>query len=83
MPKLVKSKSGTEPEPGNKVIIQRNFTLFGGLIVVIMLVGYLASAIYPSRLFSEARDNELATQFSVHPAVPDSPLKTETNEKFA
>jgi hypothetical protein len=83
MPKLVKSKSGTGPEPGNKVIIQRNFTLFGGIIAIITLLVYLVSAIYPSRLFSEARDNELATQFSVHPAVPDSPLKTEMTDKFA
>lgn len=81
MPKFGKRKSEIEPE--NKVIIRRNFTLFGSAIAMVMLVVYLVSAMYPSSLFSEARDSESVTQFSVHPVIPDSPLKTAITDKFA
>lgn len=84
MPKIGKRKGEVEqPKAEKKVIIRRSFTLLGGAIGIAMLVVYLISAIYPSRLFSEARDNDLVTQFPVHAAVPDSPLKTQTNERFA
>ena len=82
-----KNKSARKKSPNeNKVENARSFGVISGIIGIIVLLIYLVATAYPSRLFSEVKENEIAEQqavpVAVHPAVPDSPLKTQTTELF-
>lgn len=65
----------------------RNFALISGVACVIIVVVYLMVAAYPSRLFSEQRNNPTAAEqpvvASAHPELPPSPLKTSSEKIFA
>ncbi len=94
MQELEKSNNNlSEPQDPqkNKAETRRSFAVIGGILGVIILVVYLITAAYPSRLFSEVKDNDPADQQPVpavvHPVLPASPLKssseallTSTNE---
>jgi predicted metalloprotease len=65
-----------DENPGNK---RRGYALIGGVVGVILLIVYLITAAYPSRLFSEQKEGEPIGEQPVpavvHPVLPASPLK--------
>jgi len=65
---------------------RRNFALIGGILSVVVLVVYLITAAYPSRLFSEVRNNDRQDaqplQPAVHANLPASPVKSSSEALF-
>jgi len=66
---------------------RRNFALVGGVICLVVLVSYFVVAAYPSKLFSEERsqssDNQAVNAMPVRAVLPNSPLKSSTEQLFA
>ena len=66
---------------------RRNFALIGGVACVVIVIVYLMVAAYPSRLFSEQRNQPVKEQPSVpvpvHPVLPNSALKSSSEDIFA
>lgn len=66
---------------------RRNFALAGGVACVIIAIVYLMVAAYPSKLFSEQRNQPIKEQtpapIPAHPVLPNSTLKSSAEEIFA
>jgi len=66
---------------------RRNYALVGGIVGVVVLVVYLITAAYPSRLFSEVKNGDPVQQqpalINIHPVLSPSPMKTKCEELFA
>ncbi len=80
----IEGPENPEEHKGDKT---RNYALIGGAAGVLILVVYLITAAYPSRLFSEVKSGDQVMQqparINIHPVLPASPMKTKCEELFA
>jgi len=89
MQRFAKKPGDKKNNPEEEHIVQkrRTFALVGGLIGVVAVFVYLVSSAYPEKLFSMFRHQESTAEHMVvppvHPALPNSLLKTHSLEIFS
>ncbi|HJP63660.1 MAG TPA: neutral zinc metallopeptidase [Mucilaginibacter sp.] len=83
-----KSRGGSKrsrKSQNDKIEKRRNFALVGGIAGIVVLIVYLITAAYPSRLFSEARNPEHTDHQPVpqaRPVLPASKLKSSSEKLY-